>query len=237
MILRGLNKAQLQRCLDSCQKLYDNNLIFNRFDSTGYKKNVRGIKTAEMEGAVIFTRVNGKALAIPIHNRDDPDYRVLPNPFVKNQVYYIVKNGMNTYITSIYYRKNGKDIFYMDSYSQEPRYVIDFLKNNINPTQITFTLKVRDCKKAGHRLGYPRLNLDGEEKGKQRRMSSACWHVHRDVMIAIFDMNPNAKLKTSMIYYKGKEHFYDTFEETGKKNVGSQMFPVTLPELCDCGYA
>jgi hypothetical protein len=106
-------------------------------------------------------------------------------------------------------------------------HVIDVLKNNLNAKRIDFTLRVRDSKKAGHRLSAGGWN-------KQRRMVSACWHVHRDVMIEIFDINPSARLHTALAKYEGKTDFYEKYEETGYKNVGSQMFPACPIELCEC---
>ena len=229
MILKGLSMDELKGCVEKCQSSYDNNLTFNRLEATGYKKNVRGIEAVAMEDSAIIAKDNGKPYALPVFSRHSMDMKKLPNPFVKGQYYNIV--GGYNYNISIFTKAKGQYYHHMDAWIKEPRYVIDFLKHNINPNQITFTLRVRDSKKAGHRVGFHLTS-----KGNRRRLVAACWHVHRDVMMAIFDVNPNARIKTSMMYYKGKEHFYEVYEETGMKNVGSHMYPATLPELCECDY-
>ena len=226
MILKGLNKKQLTECLDSCQDKYDNNLMFNRFDMSRYVKNIRGIEATAMEKAAIIAKVNGDPAVISIYEWNDKNTEPIQNPFVKNQVYTVFYAG-GMYDATVWYK--GESALYMDAYIKTPRYVVDFLKNNINPNQITFTLKVRDSKKAGHRVGFSR-----RKDGGRRRLKSACWHAHRDVMKAIFDMNPESVLKTAKVYYKGKDDFYEKFEDTGYGNIGSIMEPILYRELCEC---
>ncbi len=89
---------------------------------------------------------------------------------------------------------------------------------------VCFTLRVRDSKLAGHRVS-----------NTGRRSPSACWHLHRDFMIALFDLAPTAKLKSAMATYTGRDNFRDTFEDTGYQNLGSQFSPMYARDACDCG--
>ena len=48
-------------------------------------------------------------------------------------------------------------------------------------SRIRFTLRVKDSKKPGDRRSH-----------QGRRMSSACWHVHRDFFDELFKVNPES---------------------------------------------
>jgi len=50
---------------------------------------------------------------------------------------------------------------------------------------------------------------------------------------ALFCEHPDAIVRTSMAYYNGLQGFQDTYPATGDHNIGSQMQPITMPELCD----
>jgi hypothetical protein len=63
---------------------------------------------------------------------------------------------------------------------------------------------------------------------------SQCWHGYRDVLIEVFNINPAARVYTAMAKYRGKESFYREYPQTGHRNVGAPIAPVTMPELCDC---
>jgi hypothetical protein len=67
----------------------------------------------------------------------------------------------------------------------------------------------------------------------------ACWHAYRDVLAEVFRRYPNAVIRAGMAWrvtYRGMEGFLATYPETANRNVGSQMEPVTMPELCNCDY-
>jgi hypothetical protein len=68
----------------------------------------------------------------------------------------------------------------------------------------------------------------------QRRINAVCWHGYRDALIEVFNINPDAKVRTAMAKYLGRDSFYEEFPSTGRKNIGSLMYPVTMPETCDC---
>jgi hypothetical protein len=88
---------------------------------------------------------------------------------------------------------------------------------------LSFTLRVKSSKEAGHRLGF---------SGK--RMVSACWHVHRDFMSACFAINPEARIKSAVADYQGIADFNYSFEQTGDDNIGSQVQPLCFREACEC---
>lgn len=63
----------------------------------------------------------------------------------------------------------------------------------------------------------------------------ACWHLYRDVLAEVFRRYPDdAVVRTSVAVYRGQAGFLATYPATRYVNVGSQMEPVTLPELCQC---
>lgn len=102
-----------------------------------------------------------------------------------------------------------------------------------------FTARVLP-KQTGAKLGLPVEELaPGQRRSAnvmsgQRRVNAVCWHAYRDVLIEVFNINPDAKVRTAMAKYLGRESFYENFPETGRHNIGSMMYPVTMPECCDC---
>jgi len=69
---------------------------------------------------------------------------------------------------------------------------------------------------------------------QERRINAVCWHGYRDVLIEVFNINPDARVYTAMAKYRGKDSFYSEYPLTGHKNIGAPIAPVTMPELCDC---
>lgn len=95
-------------------------------------------------------------------------------------------------------------------------------------------------KTTGNQMGLPSPELaPGQRRSSSgfnsvRRINAVCWHGYRDVLIAVFDAHPDAKVRTALAKYLGKESFYREFPATGDKNIGSQMYPARMPDLCDC---
>lgn len=83
------------------------------------------------------------------------------------------------------------------------------------------------------------LALDGE---KYRRFSpftghkiaAVCWHGHRDFLRALFTRVPTAKVISSWITYDGLDDFEANHDDTGDRNVGSQMQPQSARDSCRC---
>ncbi|HEX2616631.1 MAG TPA: hypothetical protein VHL57_03760 [Flavobacteriales bacterium] len=67
-----------------------------------------------------------------------------------------------------------------------------------------------------------------------RRIKAACWHAYRDVMIEVFNINPDARIYTGMAKYKGREGFEANYPRTADQNIGSMVQPAYMPDLCEC---
>lgn len=67
-----------------------------------------------------------------------------------------------------------------------------------------------------------------------RRGPWACWHAYRDVLSELFDVNPEARIRTSLTTYDGARGFQLNYPATAYKNIGSMVSPAYMPELCDC---
>jgi len=98
-----------------------------------------------------------------------------------------------------------------------------------------------DAKSTSSRSSRGRVvTLDSHGQGSRRSWSGrhgkwACWHAYRDVMLALFEVNPDATIRTSLATYKGRQGFLDTYPGTAYHNIGSMVAPAYMPELCDCG--
>jgi hypothetical protein len=86
-----------------------------------------------------------------------------------------------------------------------------------------FTLRVESSREAG-----ARRSTSG------RRLAAACWHAHRDVLRAIFDAAPNARIRSAFADYDGRDDFERSFPQTYHHNAGSVMMPASFGALCDC---
>jgi hypothetical protein len=67
-----------------------------------------------------------------------------------------------------------------------------------------------------------------------RHAHAACWHAYRDVLAELFERFPKATVRTALAVYRGREGFERHYPATAYVNVGSQMQPAHMPELCDC---
>lgn len=99
--------------------------------------------------------------------------------------------------------------------------------------------------KSGKPVCRARLTI-GDSRGPGSRVSWsgrhgpwACWHAYRDVLMRVFERYPDAVVTSGFhwtVTYRGMEGFQELYPETGRRNIGSQLEPVTMPELCDCPY-
>lgn len=85
-------------------------------------------------------------------------------------------------------------------------------------------LRVKDSRGAGARMS-----------ATGRHGPYACWHAYRDVFAAIFAEYPDARVRTGMARYDGREGFEANYPATAYINIGSQLDPVHMPDLCLCG--
>jgi len=64
-----------------------------------------------------------------------------------------------------------------------------------------------------------------------RRVRAACWCAYRDVMLALFEQYPAARILTGSADYRGRDNFRATFEATGNREIGQGM---RYRNACDC---
>lgn len=83
---------------------------------------------------------------------------------------------------------------------------------------IRFTLRVKDSKKAGHRIGHT-----------GRRLINACWHVHGDFFDALFKINPEA-----IIIVGSNRKITKNYGNWQDWNIGSVLYPLMYSEACEC---
>lgn len=70
---------------------------------------------------------------------------------------------------------------------------------------------------------------------KPKRIASACWHAHRDIFRAIFDINPDARIKTALAEYHGSDDFEDKFPATAYGNGHALAAPISnIGDACNC---
>ncbi|AYN57992.1 hypothetical protein HWB90_gp042 [Mycobacterium phage Fowlmouth] len=75
----------------------------------------------------------------------------------------------------------------------------------------------------------------GQRRSSQgRRINAVCWHAYRDVLVEVFNINPDAKVRTREAKYLGKESFYANFPNTAHSNLGSLFQPLCYADACDC---
>lgn len=77
-------------------------------------------------------------------------------------------------------------------------------------------------------------NPGGRRSNTGRRIAAACWHAHRDVMLAIFEQSPGALLVSALARYDGQADFLATFPSTGRINLGSIVKPLRADCACNC---
>ena len=93
------------------------------------------------------------------------------------------------------------------------------------------TLKVKNSKEPGHRRGFAFDPFPNIVKGK--RLASACWHVWGVFFDELIDINNNAII-ISACGRNGKQKIDKTGGNWQERDVGSQMSPMYLSDLCDC---
>ncbi len=63
-----------------------------------------------------------------------------------------------------------------------------------------------------------------------RYAHAASWEAYRDVIRALFEAGARS-IRTSMRTYHSLQDFEDTYRDTEYQNIGSMMYPVSMPEL------
>lgn len=88
----------------------------------------------------------------------------------------------------------------------------------------------------GYQMGLPPGELAPGEKRRQGWFTNTlCWHAEHDVLIEIFNINANAKVRTMYAnYIGGAEEFLREYPRTARINVGPTAYPVMPVQCCDC---
>lgn len=108
-------------------------------------------------------------------------------------------------------------------------------RSNRAGARATFTLRTTDTAGPGAKGSASAFGKGTGPKGR-RRTISACWHAHYDVLAELFARFPAARVVTAIATYTAPT-FRDRALETSYLNVGSQLFPVTAPDCCECDHA
>ena len=94
------------------------------------------------------------------------------------------------------------------------------------------TLNRKDSRHA-LKLGTADSRKHGSRRaGSGRHGKWLCWHGFRDVVRAIMDVNPDAKVRSAAAVYDGSVGFERVYPSTAETNVGSWAEPAYMPELC-----
>lgn len=97
-----------------------------------------------------------------------------------------------------------------------------------NGPRCTITLGVHSSRAKGARRA-----------GSGRRACAACWHAHYDVMRAMFDINPDARITTGYIgkiVYNGLSDFLLSAPNTAYIDIGSFIHSAPIAYLCECNH-
>lgn len=97
-------------------------------------------------------------------------------------------------------------------------------------------LRITDDKLVGRCLQFRLAAIDSRKYGARksasgRHMPAASWEAFRDLFREVYKINPEAVIYTALATYRGSAHFEEIFPETGRRNVGGVMNPVTMPAL------
>ncbi|GAA1895091.1 hypothetical protein GCM10009753_24970 [Streptantibioticus ferralitis] len=91
----------------------------------------------------------------------------------------------------------------------------------ISRNRIAARLRVADSRGAGARTA-----------ASGRHGPYACWHAYRDVLSELFREHPRAIVSTALERYRGADGFESAYPATAYRNVGSQLYPAYMPDLC-----
>lgn len=95
----------------------------------------------------------------------------------------------------------------------------------------TWTLGEDDPNVRYRKKGYGRMAFG---TGAKYGNGAVCYHGHRDFMRKVFEHNRDAVIGTKMAAYRGEEDFEAKHQVIAYRNMGSQMYPISYGEACDC---
>jgi hypothetical protein len=85
-----------------------------------------------------------------------------------------------------------------------------------------------------HPIVWQRRSASYGWGNSERRVAAVCWHGHYAFMRYLLALRPDARIKTSVGDYRGLDGFLRDAPETAWRNIGSQMYPLTMAEACFC---
>ncbi len=91
--------------------------------------------------------------------------------------------------------------------------------DNVGRSSCHFRLWATDARAWGARMS-----------SSGRYAHAASWEAYRDVIRALFEEGARS-IRTSMRTYHSLQDFKDTFPDTAYDNIGSILYPVTMPDL------
>lgn len=88
------------------------------------------------------------------------------------------------------------------------RHVRRGLKVKLSPNADLFRLPSGRLKR-GAEVDYAARSWKGK-----LMTNHLCWHGHRDFMLGLFDLAPDACIRTKLAHYKGKDNFLSQYKST-----------------------
>lgn len=124
--------------------------------------------------------------------------------------------------------KHGGNVEFVTQWTKEYR-MADLRPLNKRGDRFSARLKVVSARRPGARVG---VSYSGEPG---RRINAACWHVHRDFLREIFDINPDAKVVSALATYDGQADFESKFPGTYYGSGMSGPAPIhAIGGACNC---
>jgi hypothetical protein len=93
-------------------------------------------------------------------------------------------------------------------------------------------LQVADIDGPGARR-HSHMSMLGYGK-RPRRSQYACAHCYGFFFVAIFERNPDARVRTTKADYRGAYDFLNKYPDVLESNVGSIMYPLRYADECTC---
>jgi len=65
-------------------------------------------------------------------------------------------------------------------------------------------------------------------------IEALCWHGFKAFFDELYRREARASVRTAFVHYKDAGDFEAKYQETGYRNIGSQMYPLEAQDACDC---
>ena len=115
--------------------------------------------------------------------------------------------------------------------------ILNRISKNLN-VNVDYKVVSNNCYNVKLRLDktkkYQRTGYITCKNGQKNKVNAVCWHGYRDFMIELYKISDNFRIKTCDIYYQNEEDFYNRYQSTGYKNIGSVIDPIQYKDACLC---